>query len=135
MYADSKLDCSFAVLVTECWFFSCCGLFSPHVQLRNRGGEMYKNILSVLLPRNGKSFSSHSIFSCLFSLGVHFQACLQGVKSQVTLLQCVKTFKTGLFCILKIIPLSCVSENVPKYRFCLFFFFSILSKPCGLNVI
>lgn len=83
---------------------------------------MYKNILSGLFPRNGRSFSSHSISSCLFSLSFHFQAYLQGVRSQVTLLHYVKMLKMGLFCILKIIPPCCVSEKVPKYGFWFFFF-------------
>lgn len=78
---------------------------------------MYKNILSGLVPRNDRSLSSHSISSCHFSLSFHFQAHLQGVRSQKILLHSVKMFKMGLFCILKVIPPSCISKKVPKYVF------------------
>lgn len=84
---SSKCHCNFTVLVIGHWFLSCCRLFSPLVLLHNRGGEMYKNILSGLLLRNDRSFPSHSSSSC-FSLCFHFQTYLQGVWSQITAALC-----------------------------------------------
>lgn len=109
--------CSFAVLVY--WFFSCCGLFLLLVHLCNRGRESCQSILAVLLPMNGRFF-----FSMLFLLGLFFeQTYLQGMKSQVSQLHCVKAFRIGLFCTLRIIPSLYASQKrfwFPKYRFCFF---------------